>query len=491
MPAAPHDYGRLFRNLAHMIALSQEEKVAGVVDNLVVTAVSIDPVDRVSRTSDIVEMVDTYFGLRFTETDIESAVGRTLERGRLLRTNDGAIVSSPTARAEISERVQRATELERAVREEWLVSIDGYEATRDPQKDNELWDCLRSYMAQAFRRHGAETTLLLSPSTILSADLDRSLVSYQHEAYESCCVNVPEDVAAHAIRAFFVGSTAARSRYIAQLLDGTFSFYAVCVDETTSSYLKTAIKPVSIFLDTNFMFGLLRLHNNPLNQVSEELVEAIQRHEFPFKLYYHERTLEEFQAALGRIRDRIVGPRWTQNLSRAALRTRELTVIEQRYHEANARAPIDARVFLTKYEHVEQMLREQGFTVYREPATPASEKQSTENEHTLLIHKYNAFLVDRLGMDRAKTYRTIEHDMTVWQSVKRQRRSGDSVLQIGALFLTADHNLFAFDWRRLRESKHARTCHSAEPAITTLATIFGSKRRIRQEVRCNVRDPGI
>jgi hypothetical protein len=40
--------------------------------------------------------------------------------------------------------------------------------------------------------------------------------------------------------------------------------------------------------------------------------------------------------------------------------------------------------------------------------------------------------------------------MTVWQSVKRQRRSGGSALEIGALFLTADHNLFVFDWQRLR-----------------------------------------
>lgn len=305
-------------------------------------------------------------------------------------------------------------------------------------------------MAQAFRRHGAETTLLLNPSGALSVELDRSLTFYQKEAYKTCCSQVSEELASTAIRTFFTETTAARSRYIAQLLDGTFSFYAVCVDETTSTYLKTAIKPVAIFLDTNFMFGLLRLHDNPLNQVSEELVEAIQRHHFPFKLYYHERTLEEFQAALNRIRDRLLGYNWTQNLSRAAIRTRDLTTIEQRYHEANARRPVDARVFLTKYEHVEQILLEKGFSIYREPNVAQSQEQNLENEHTLLIHKYNAFLVDRLGMDKAKAYRTIEHDMTVWQSVKRQRRSGGSALEIGALFLTADHNLFAFDWQRLR-----------------------------------------
>lgn len=450
MAAIPHDYSRLFRNLAHMVALSQEEKVAGVVDNLVVTAVCIDPADRVTDTQQVVEMIDAYFGLRFINRDIESAIGRALGHGRLLRGPSGNIIPSPAARAEISARVQQAQELESKVRDEWLSSLAGYGNARNAVKDRELWECLRSYMAQAFRRHGAETTLLLNPSGALSVDEDRSLTFYQKEAYKTCCSQVSEEFASTAIRTFFTETPASRSRYIAQLLDGTFSFYAVCVDETTSTYLKTAIKPVAIFLDTNFMFGLLRLHTNPLNQVSEELVEAIQRHQFPFKLYYHERTLEEFQAALNRIRHRILGYSWTQSLSRAAIRTRDLTTIEQQYHAANARRPVDARVFLTKYEHVEQILLEKGFSIYREPDLAPSQMQNLEGELAVLIEKYNIFLVDRLGLDKAKGYRTIQHDMTVWQTVKRQRRSGSSALEIGALFLTADHNLFAFDWQRLR-----------------------------------------
>jgi hypothetical protein len=450
MAAIPHDYSRLFRNLAHMVALSKEEKVAGVVDNLVVTAVCIDPADRIASTEQIVEIIDAYFGLRFVNHDIESAIGRAVGHGRLLRGPNGRIVPSAAAQAEISERIQRAHQLENDVREEWLGSIVGYDSQRDSVKDNELWECLRSYMAQAFRRHGAETILLLNPTGALSVEDDRSLTFYQKEAYKTCCHRVSEDLASSSIRSFFTATSAARSRYIAQLLDGTFSFYAVCVDETTSTYLKTAIKPVAIFLDTNFMFGLLRLHNNPLNQVSEELVEAIQRHEFPFKLYYHERTLEEFQAALNRIRHRLLGYHWTQNLSRAATRTRDLTTIEQQYHEANARRPIDAGVFLTKYEHVEQILFDKGFSIYREPDLAPAQKENWETEMASLIEKYNMFLVDRLGLDKAKGYRTIEHDMTVWHCVKRQRRSGTSALEIGALFLTADHNLFAFDWQRLR-----------------------------------------
>ena len=113
---------------------------------------------------------------------------------------------------------------------------------------------------------------------------------------------------------------------------------------------------------------------------------------------------------------------WTQELSRAAIRTRVLSTIEERYHEANAKSPVDARAFLTKYEHIEELLREKGFAVYREPQRTANQQQELDNERTLLIAKYNRFLVNRLGLDRAKAYRTIEHDMNVWQTVKYLRR---------------------------------------------------------------------
>jgi hypothetical protein len=446
----PVNYSRLFRNLAHIVALSRDVQVTGVVDSLVSTALTLNPNIRARLPGDLVDAVETYFGIKFAEKDLQSSSDRLLRTGRLQRTSSGALVPSPQTQAEISQRVHDAHQLEELVRQEWLESFWKTHPGRDATADNELWACLQSYMARAFERHGAQTTLLLAPSAHLPADIDKTLRTYMREATSATCRTVSQQLAREAIRQFFVETTPARSRYIAQLLDGTFSFFAICVDEVTSAYLKTAIQPVSIFLDTNFVFGLLKLHDNPLNEVSEELVEAIREHQFPFKLYYHERTLREFQNAIYNIRERLLSYAWTQELSRAAIRTRSLSTIELRYHEANAHNPVDARAFLTKYQHVEELLKEKGFTVYREPQKGPAQIDQLEKEQTLLIAKYNRFLVNRLGFDRAKAYRTIEHDMIVWQTVKYLRQRGSSVLDIGALFLTADQNLYAFDWNEMR-----------------------------------------
>jgi hypothetical protein len=448
--AVPENYARLFRNLAHMVALSQEGKTNAVVENLVVTVLTLDSALHAKKPADVVAAIELYFGLKFLDKDLQSAIDRLLTASRVLRTPAGELVPSVEARADVNSRVTDAQALETEVRREWLDSLRDYQSQRNPSKDEQLWACLRSYMAKAFERHGAQTTLLLNPDESLSIELDKSLGSYMKEAIAKSCLSVPAPIAQNAIRDFFIDSTPLRSRYIAQLLDGTFSFYAVCVDEVTSAYLRTAIQPVSIFLDTNFVFGLLKLHENPLNEVSEELVAAIQTNQFPFKLYYHERTLDEFYSALSHIRERLISYKWTTELSRAAVRTRSLGLIEHRYHEANSVRPTDPRVFLTKYEHVEQILLDKGFTIYREPQRSPLILEALDKEQTLLYAKYNAFLVNRLGLDRTKSYKTIEHDVVVWQTVKGLRRQGTTALDIGALLLTADANLYAFDWQKLR-----------------------------------------
>jgi hypothetical protein len=339
----PVNYSRLFRNLAHIVALSRDVQVTGVVDSLVTTALTIDPNIHARQPADVVEAVETYFGIRFAEKDLQSSIDRLLRSGRLERTPSGNIVPATQTQAEINQRVKDAHELEDLVRQEWLQSFWEMHPGRDATADKELWACLQAYMARAFERHGAQTTLLLAPSADLPAEIDKTLRTYMKEAIKETCRTVSPELATAAIRQFFVQTSTARSRYIAQLLDGTFSFFAICVDEATSAYLKNAIQPVSIFLDTNFVFGLLKLHDNPLNEVSEELVEAIQAHQFPFKLYYHERTLREFQNAIQNIRERLLSYAWTQEVSRVAIRTRSLSTIELRYHEANARNPVDAR----------------------------------------------------------------------------------------------------------------------------------------------------
>jgi hypothetical protein len=146
-------------------------------------------------------------------------------------------------------------------------------------------------MASAFKRHGAETVLLLDPANPVRTEIRDTLSTYLDDAVKAHCDDITRETAFRLITGFFTDSPANRTRYIAQLLDGTFTYYAITVDQFAATYLKEGIAPLSLFLDTNFIFAILDLNDNPLKDVSLELLEVVKKHNLPFKLYYHEETL--------------------------------------------------------------------------------------------------------------------------------------------------------------------------------------------------------
>src|SRR5215218_1072300 len=149
------------------------------------------------------------------------------------------------------------------------------------------------------------------------------------------------DEALQAVQQFFSVSTPRRTQYITQLLDGTFTFFALTVDKVTSAYLRGHMAPLNLFLDTNFIFDILGLHSNPLTDVSRELVEVIDKHNFPFTLYYHEATLSELQRTLKGLGAPLRGRTWRPALSRVAMRQPQLNDIERLYHEKNAESQLN------------------------------------------------------------------------------------------------------------------------------------------------------
>ncbi len=121
---------------------------------------------------------------------------------------------------------------------------------------------------------------------------------------------------------------------------------------------KKAIPRIQIFLDTNFLFGVLNLHNNPQNEVSLELVALVRDQQLPFELYYHEESLVEMRATIQATERRLMRYAWDPSLSRAAIQTRsaELSGLDLKFHEANAKHQIEPSAFFMKYHHLERLL---------------------------------------------------------------------------------------------------------------------------------------
>jgi hypothetical protein len=442
------DFHRAFNHLCHVLSLSRTGKPKAALDSMVIAACVLAG-GKVNGPAGIAEALQVLFGLPVPAQDLSASVDRLRAAGQLLPARAGASLQvAPAAHAEVEERIAAGEKLEKDVREEWLagLSATGIEVGED---SDALWRCLRRYMARVFQQHGVLSVELLAPN----AAVDPSEVAALDAALESTLAEEPcvdQDMGRTAIKMFFGSSTPARTRYLAQLLDNTFTFYAVSIHEAAAQYMQTTLPPLTLFFDTNFIFGLLDLHANSLGDVSKELISFIRENNFPFKLYFHQETLAEIERTISGIGRRLLDRSWPQEISRAAVSDKRilgaLNSVEYRYHKLNAVQAVDPKDFLSKYKHVEDLLTDFGIKLYREPFNTRS---TPVEELAELIAEYKAFVEERRPND-PKPYEALDHDIRVWLAVQTKRSPGRTPINGGALFVTLDFLFHGFDRRYLR-----------------------------------------
>jgi hypothetical protein len=423
--------------------------VEAALDNLTLTALSLDPSLGRKPLPEIGDAIFDLFGLRPPLEDLESSVARLSTVGKLLADPSGdGLVPAEEAKHEIEERARTAAELEGMVRTEWLNAISGSDAQVSLPADA-IWDCLQSFMAKVFRRHGAQTLALLAPDLPVLAQESGFRTFLDEARRESGLENYEEGLVEGAIETFFNSGSEVRARYLTQLLDGTFTFFALTVDETTAEFLRGQVRPLSLFLDTNFIFAILELADDYFTEVSADLLGLVRDQGFPFTLYYHERTLREIRDTIHHFGGRLRGRQWSQSLSSAAVTygqaTGAISGVELAFHRLNSREKTDPSIFLSRYDHVETLLEAKGFKIFRETGTLGY----TTAEKGEVIAEYEDF-VRTARPERPKPYEALDHDMVVLMRVDRLRNSRTSVLDAGALFLTNDYILHRFVWRVLR-----------------------------------------
>ena len=448
MSITSDDYAKVFDRLTHLAALTKEGKTTAVVDNLVIAVMAILDDGQPMTAHQVLDGIHAYFSLSLSPNLIQSSLDRQANAAKILRvrTSPPGYRLATEARTALATRVEDATLLEQRVRREWLAAIerDLPYVPRDHQ--GHLWECLTAYMTKVFHRHGAETMQLLDPSLSTDDALTPTLSAYLDEAIaERCNDGVCSAIAKGAVEHFFRHSDPLRTKYLAQLLDGTFTFFALTSDKVTGVYLRTHLKPLSLFLDTSFILGLIDVHETSLAGVSKELIDFIRVNKFPFSLLCHEETVCEYERTIQAIGRRLRSHRWSSTDSSVALQSRRLTGIERRFHELNAERPIAAEAYLSKYSDLPILLREYDIDVFR----PARGNDDARGEVDRLVAAYREYLARRYPHD-PKVDSTIRHDVAVWASIQRLRRRGASILDAGALFLTIDTYFHRFDWQELR-----------------------------------------
>ncbi len=301
-----------------------------------------------------------------------------------------------------------------------------------------MWAALRGYLARAFRRHGIQTAALLDPKIDIAPEYSESLSFLLDDVLKD---NVPKEErpkTKETISAFFadVGRYPNRVKYVSQLANGAFNYFSLTVEQDTAEQFRKGLQPLTLFFDTNFLFGVLDLHVNPLVDVSNELLRLTEKHSFPFELRYHEATEREMRSTIEFYKQLIRSRNWSTGLSRAAITTRCISGIEGKYHQMNAERGIDADTFFKFYEHIDILLQNKNISIYRTSRQNEAEIFRIKLQYLEFLSKWR----------KDKPEKIIEHDMTILETMRYMRSEAKSSIEAKSMLITCDYSLYRFDW---------------------------------------------
>ncbi len=449
-PAKSKNFSAAFERMCNFVAISQTKNSQETLRELVLQCFVILPEDKFQHVNEIVNAIEALFGLQVATQDIEGAVDKLLADGLLTRPLGTNYVLDLNIKSSLEKRLHEANQLEDRVRITWF---DELSVTSPHLPPETMWKALRNYLAKSFRRHGIQAIAYLDPTVEspeeyvngLNTLLDKAVKeTFGRSGYQN------EADASNSISAFLasVGQHPDRVSYIAQLADGAFNYYSLTVDPEVAEQFRHNLQALTLFLDTNFLFGILDLHVNPFIDVSNQLMAAVEQHRLPFTLRYHVATEREFRSAIDFYGDRLRKRKWPTSLSRAASTTRNLSGIELKYHQKNAISPVDVEGFLNPYQHFDVLLKDRHIDIYRVAANHRLQEKAD------LLHEYTDFLNTR---KKNKSDTLIDHDVTVLDAVQELRSNSNSTLAAGALLLTCDYLLYKFDWE-LSKRHNRRAC---------------------------------
>jgi len=218
----------------------------------------------------------------------------------------------------------------------------------------------------------------------------------------------------------------------------------------------------TVFVDTNFLFSILGLHENPSNEAAQLLMDLVSRlsEKVAVKLYVLPVTVDEARGVFEAGEQSLRGLRLTPNLVDAAV-TSGLSGLSQKFAEESKKAGHALRA-------------EDYFGPYiRDLSTIARAKGVEFFNQKLDTYRTNQEVVDALAAQlefekrfgtRAKSYEQLEHDMVLWYFVRDRRPARiESPLEAGYWIVTVDFRFLGFD-RYKRESSASTVPICVHPA---------------------------
>ena len=408
------EFEKLFSKLSHIKALSSDSKFDEIVENLVLFAIYNSPEIPIKNDNDIKKIILDYYGLNIKTSLIQPSIDKLLNSNKIVKnTNTKVLFLNEEIKSEIENKNIENSNIEAKVKENWFKEVITKYDSLNYEDLEELWKLLNLYLSSIFEKNGIQTLNFLNPS-IVNDDLDyRSNSNVLITTFKSSNEKLSLELYQETVNIFIQNADEIRAKYISQLADATFTSFALISDDETKKFLNGKFSEVKLFLDTNFIFGILDLHKNNEDSSAKEIIEELKKNNLPFKLIYHPETLNEFKRTFDSKSLLLKETKWTKEISKIALEINQLSPIEELYHKQNINNEIDPKLFLQKYDQVDKILSSLGLIEYQPRWQSDEDKYEIERD----VEEFQSFY-EKNKNRKHKSFYNFKHDIVVLREVR-------------------------------------------------------------------------
>jgi hypothetical protein len=442
-------FDRALRHLAGLSAIARLSDYKDAVQELILQTIAVADAFTIKDPAELREAIDIFFGIPLEQKDVNEAI-EFLSGGDRVRRNFGAYALSDPEQKMRSAQVTLSRDLEVNIYLDWNRELTAAGVLRGLAFD-QLEKCMRDYMSRAFRQHGIETAQILDASGDIGEIETESLVHVLNETVSKYYED--KSIGAHVrslISLFFRNTDKypERRKYLIELADGAYSFYTFFIDPESLARIHGALRKIEFYLDTNFLWSLLGLHENQYVDASVELFSVVKSNHLPFSFRFQKITEQELLRSVASSGAGLREMAWKASISATLKNSPYISGLERRFHEKNAVQSTDVEIYLKPYENISRVVQDQGIKIDNQ------EIDWGEGVNDLL-HDFDEYLA---SIDKEKTYEAKQHDVRMLWLVRGKRSNAKSPLEAGTLFLTCDNRLYNFD---VHNSRRRRTLPAA------------------------------
>ncbi len=375
------------------------------------------------------------------QADLNDTISILRSRNELKDLQNKQLVLSEECRALMNKESEQDKNEQAMCKEVFKNSIKAHCSNLN---GDEVWDNFIKSIIHAIKKIGANTFRLLNDKNLRKESdwLEPFLTKYENNRQG---LN-------KTITSFFSPKNTACRSQILKIMSMHFFAEASNLSKETINQLEKSKKPstIKVLLDTNFIFSLLNLHENPANEAALSLLELSKNlHILKLKLYVLPSTIDEAQRTIAAHVEKISKIRVNKAIYSIAKTIPTSGIAEKFFKEAYNNPELSAVDYYAPYiSDLKIILKEKGIEVFDAPPAVWNINQNVIDDITIELEEEKKF-----KEEKQKGYETLLHDIVFWHVIESRRQKPEtSPIDTEIWGVSIDWRLIGFDQKKRRST---------------------------------------